>query len=255
MANTLHAGSHAFICGIGLLPVPAGSSHPYLIPARTHARIESPLCMLDPAHAWTRSTHARSPCVHALGPHACTHARRMTMRARTGSPRTNACTQDSHACTHRVPTHARRTPMRARTRSPRTNARTQDPHACTHQVPTHARRIPMRTRTGSPCTCMHSTDPLPVHAGSPHLCQTPMCVRTRRIPACMHAPGLTTHAGMLDSHACTHQVITHARTPGPCMHSVFWDCSCSTVDIYVVDRILIKASLTQYMGTLTWLNC
>ena len=223
MANTLHAGSHAFICGIGLLPMPAGSSHPYLIPARTHARIESPLCMLDPAHAWTRSTHARSPCVHALGPHTHTHARRMTMRARTGSP-----------CT---------------------NARTQDPHACTHQVPTHAHRIPMRTCTGSPCTCMHSTDPLPVHAGSPCPCQTPMCVRTRQIPACTHAPGLTTHAGTLDSHACKHKVVTHACTPGPCMHSVFWDCSCSTVDIYVVDRILIKASLTQYMGTLTWLNC
>ena len=223
MANMLHAGSLAFIRGIDLLPVPAGSSHPYLIPARTHARIESPLCMLDPAHAWTRSTHARSPCVHALGPHARTHARRMTMRARTGSPHTNARTQDSHACTHRVPTHERRTPM--------------------------------RTRTGSPCTCMHSTDPLPVHTGSPRPCQTPMCVRTRRIPACTHAPGLTTHAGTLDSHACTHQVVTHARTPGPCMHSVFWDCSCSTVDIYVVDRILIKALLTQYMGTLTWLNC
>ena len=158
-------------------------------------------------------------------------------------------THDPHACMHWVPTHAchaRRMTMRARTGSPRTNARTQDSHACTHRVPMHARRIPMHTRTGSPCTCMHSTDPLPVHTGSPRPCQTPMCVRTRRIPACTHAPGLTTHAGTLDSHACTHQVVTHARTPGPCMHSVFWDCSCSTVDIYVVDRILIKALLTLY---------
>ena len=235
MANTLHAGSHAFICGIGLLPVPAGSSHPYLIPARTHACIESPLCMLDPAHAWTRSTHARSPCVHALGPHTRTHARRMTMRAHTGSPRTNACTQDSHACTHRVPMHARRIPMRTRTGSPRThtcrmtmcactgsprtNARTQDPHACTHRVPTHACRIPMLTRTRSPCTCMHSTDPLPVHAGSPCPCQTPhVCMHmpdprmqacTRSHHACRHAGFPCVHA--LGRHACTHTRTLHAQ--------------------------------------------
>ena len=206
----LHAGSHAFIRGIDLLPMPTGSSHPYLIPARTY----------------------QVPTVHA-GSRACmdqVHTRTIPMRACTGSPRM----------------HTRRMTMRACTGSPCMNACTQDSHACTHRVPMHERRTPMRTRTGSPCTCMHSTDPLPMHTGSPRPCQTPMCVRTRWIPACTHAPGLTTHAGTLDSHACTHQVVTHARTPGPCMHSVFWDCSCSTVDIYVVDRILIKALLTLY---------
>ena len=152
----LHAGSHAFICGIGLLPVPAGSSHPYLIPACTHARIESPLCMLDPAHAWTRSTHAQSPCVHALGPHTCTHACRMTMRARTGSPRTNARTQDSHACTHWVPTHAHM----------------QDDHACMHWVPTHK-----RTHAGSPC----------VHTPGPH-------TRTQNPHAYKHRVSMHMHA-------------------------------------------------------------
>ena len=204
----LHAGSHAFICGIGLLPVPAGSSHPYLIPARTHARIESPLCMLDPAHAWTRSTHARSPCVHALGPHTCTYTRRMTMRARTGSPRTNARTQDSHACTHRVPTHTRRIPMRTRTRSPRTHARTHAGRPCVHapgpHARTHARRIPMRAHTRSPHT----------HAGSP----------------CVHALGLHAHACTalilcpctLDPHAHARPpcAYAHVRSPHARMHQV-----------------------------------
>ena len=163
MANTLHAGSHAFIHGIDLLPVPAGSSHPYLIPVRTHARIESPLCMLDPAHAWTRSTHARSPCVHALGPHACTHARRMTMRARTGSPRTNAgppCIHapglHAHACTALILCPCTLDPH-AHARPPCAYAHAGSPHARMHRVSPHmqAHWIPMRARTRSSHTHAH----------------------------------------------------------------------------------------------------
>ena len=204
MANMLHAGSHAFICGIDLLPVPTGSSHPYLIPACMH----------------------RVPTVHA-GSHACmdqVHTCTIPMCACTGSPHMNACTQDSHACTHQVPTHAHRTPMRARTRSPCTNAHTQDPHACTHRVPTHAHRIPMHAHTGSPHT--HTGSPC-VHAPGLHthactaliLCPCTLDPHTHPTPmpdphVCMHTPDPRMHACTRSHHACRHAGFPCVYAPG-----------------------------------------
>ena len=118
-------------------------------------------------HACTGShhtcRHAGFPCVHAPGPHARTHARRIPMRAHTRSPHTHTespCVQTpglhAHACTALILCPCTLDPH-AHARPPCAYAHTRFPHARMHRVSPRmqARWIPMHARTRSSRTHAH----------------------------------------------------------------------------------------------------
>ena len=160
MANLLHAGSHAFIRGIDLLPVPTGSSHPYLIPARMY--------QVPTVHARSRCACVRDDLVRTrMGiQHACMHGETWCMRA---------CRDPACAYAHGGLAWAWGSSVHGQ-RISAVYAYAWRPGACTHGDPACMCGDPVCAHMGILRACVHAWGPgACTHGGPVCMCGDPVC--------------------------------------------------------------------------------